>query len=77
MSARLDKNTREDLGAFVRLLQRSVDLGDGWRGVSNMLRKLVTAKSALAPELFELRETEAGLQVRLSPDGNVVARYLP
>jgi len=77
MTDRIDKSTREELGAFARLIQRSADLGDGWRNVSNTLRKLVTAKSSLAPDLFELREVETGLQVRLSSDGEVVARYLP
>ena len=60
---------------FIRLILRSQDVGDGWRNVSNVLRKTVEAGISEFPELYETREM-AGLQVRLSERGNIVKDYL-
>lgn len=60
---------------FIRLILRSPDVGDGWRNVSQVLRKTVLAGISEFPELYETREL-AGLQVRLSERGNVVKDYL-
>jgi uncharacterized protein (DUF736 family) len=60
---------------FIKLILRSPDVGDGWRNVSNVLRKVVTAGIAEFPELYETREM-AELQVRLSERGNIVKDYL-
>jgi uncharacterized protein (DUF736 family) len=51
---------------FIRLILRSADVGDGWRNVSNVLRKTITEGIATAPELYETREM-AGLQARVRP----------
>lgn len=65
----------EKQAPFIKLILRSPDVGDGWRNVSNVLRKTIEAGIADAPELYETREM-AGLQIRLSERGNVLKDYL-
>ena len=60
---------------LIRLILRSPDVGDGWRNVSQVLRKVITEGIAEFPELYEVREM-AGMQIRLSDRGNVVKDYL-
>ena len=60
---------------FIRLILRSPDVGDGWRNVSDVLRKTVLSGITEFPELYETREM-TGLQVRLSERGNIVKDYL-
>ena len=69
-------NKLESSSAFIGLLLRSPDLGDGWRKVSNMLRELATKEAGKAPELFEVMDGEDGMRVRLTERGQVVADYI-
>jgi hypothetical protein len=68
--------TLENSSAFIGLLMRSPDLGDGWRKVSNMLRELATKEVNKAPELFELMADADGMRVRLTERGQIVAAYM-
>ena len=65
----------DDPAPFIRLVMRSADVGDGWRNVSAVLRKLVAKLCAQWPDLFETRE-ETGLQIRLTEKGNTLAEYV-
>jgi hypothetical protein len=57
---------------FLRLIQRSPDIGDGWRQVSDALWALVAFFGKQ-----ELIETDCeNKRVRLSHDGAIVVRYL-
>ncbi|MGL4640549.1 MAG: hypothetical protein ACRCVX_12580 [Shewanella sp.] len=60
---------------MIKLLLRSPDQGDGWRNVSQVLRKTITNGIAAMPELYETREM-AGMQIRLSERGNILKDYL-
>ena len=62
--------------AFIALIQRSDDAGDGWRKVNAKLRKLIELRVGETPGLYEVKDDEDGLCIRLSPDGSTVARYL-
>ncbi len=66
---------KDDERGFMRLVLRSPDRGDGWRSVSEMLRKATLEGVARTPELYETREQD-GLQIRLSERGNVVKNYI-
>jgi hypothetical protein len=66
----------ENHSAFISLLLRSPDLGDGWRKVSNMLREVATKEVNKAPELFELMDDADGMRVRLTERGQAVAAYI-
>lgn len=59
--------------AFIRLIERSDDLGDGWRSVSKAVWPLVQ-KTVLPGELLEI-DTE-NRRVRLSDKGEVVSKYV-
>jgi uncharacterized protein (DUF736 family) len=61
---------------FLALIQRSSDIGDGWRKVSPMLRKLIDVRVAEAPGLYETRDDEDGLFIRMTGDAQVLARYI-
>lgn len=56
----------------LRLIQRSPDVGDGWRNVSPRLRPNMTTWLRSAEELYEFN----GERIRLSPEGRTVCRYL-
>jgi uncharacterized protein (DUF736 family) len=71
----MNAEIEEKQAPFIKLLLRSPDVGDGWRNVSNILRKTIEAGIASAPELYETREL-GGLQIRLSERGNVLKDYL-
>lgn len=58
--------------SFIALLQRSPDIGAGWRQVSALVWQLV--ENFDHPELLEI-DPET-LRVRLSPRGLVVTAYL-
>lgn len=57
---------------FLALVQRSPDIGDGWRQSGKMLWPTISGFSR--PELIEIDEDK--LRVRLSEAGRTVARYL-
>lgn len=57
----------------MRLIQRSPDVGDGWRQVSGALWRVVVANSH--PDLTDLDEEMK--RVRLTAEGETVMRYLP
>lgn len=56
----------------IKLIQRSPNVGDGWRNVSEPLRKHITTWLQSAEDLFEFD----GERIRLSPEGQTVAKYL-
>lgn len=60
---------------LMQLIQRSPDIGDGWRNVSEPLAKSVLLWAEKSPELFEIQQ-EQGLRVRLSERGLVLADYV-
>jgi len=57
---------------FLRLVQRSEDIGDGWRQVSDILWQLVERFDR--PELIDKDADKK--RVRLSERGLIVAGYL-
>ena len=57
--------------AFLKLLLRSPDVGDGWRNVSAMIWPLVAAFPH--PELIRMRN---GNQVKLSGRGLTLVDYI-
>lgn len=59
---------------LLQLVERSKDVGQGWRHVSDVLWPHVQNWAGEAPELFELRLDEQF--IRLSPEGTTVLRYL-
>jgi uncharacterized protein (DUF736 family) len=65
----------DNLAPFIRLVMRSADVGDGWRNVSQTLRNFVSKSAAQWPDLFETREL-AGMQIRLSEKGKLLAEYV-
>jgi hypothetical protein len=71
--------TRDNLGnirAFLALINRSDDIGEGWRKVSPMLRKLIDVRVKEAPDLYEVRDDGDGLFIRPSADAKVLERYI-
>lgn len=65
----------QDVKDIIKLLLRSKDIGEGWRKVAaGGMWDLVKTRSALAPELFELNESD--LKVRLSEKGLIVKDYI-
>lgn len=58
---------------FLRLIQRSHDIGDGWRQMSETLWLFLVPRFEYK-ELLELNETER--KVRLSERGKIVVEYL-
>lgn len=73
--SKMNDEQKRDAKAFIDLINRSVDAGDGWRNVSNMLRKLVDLHVDRHPDLYESREM-AGLQVRLKDEAITARKYL-
>ena len=61
---------------FIRLIRRSENQGDGWRLISQTLRRVVTDTVAEQPELYETKEHEGGLMLRLSERGLVLGDYV-
>ena len=57
--------------ALLRLIQRSADIGDRWRQVSQPIWPVVIANSQ--SDLVELDIHK--FRVRLTPDGEVLVRY--
>jgi hypothetical protein len=66
-------NITDNQKIMLRLIERSSNLGEGWRQVSNPLWKHVVEQSH--PDLVELDHENK--RVRFSPDGLTVMRYLP
>jgi hypothetical protein len=66
---------KRDAKGFIDLILRSSDVGDGWRNVSNMLRKLIDTHVARHPEFYETREMP-GLQIRLKDEAITARKYL-
>lgn len=50
---------------FLELIQRSKDIGNGWKIVSEVLRNFVENKVVAMPKLVEKREVNGVLQIRL------------
>lgn len=61
---------------FVRLILRSPDKGEGWRSVSDALRKFSEGVIAERAELYETKEENGALMLRLSERGAIVGEYL-
>lgn len=59
--------------SMLRLIQRSPDIGEGWRQVSKLLWRLVVDQGH--PELTELDAEH--MRVRLTAEGETVMRYMP
>lgn len=56
---------------FFRLIQRSKDLGDGWRQVSDVLWRY-----ALEQHHEELTELDhENKRIRFTPEGEIIARF--
>lgn len=62
--------------AFIKLLLRSPDIGEGWRKVSNILIRATEIQVALNPELFEFESMPEGSRIRLTERGSVLGEYL-
>jgi len=60
---------------FIKLINRSDDLGDGWRAVSPALEKIVRVTVEDKPSLYELKEAD-GMKVRLTEYGNLFGKIL-
>lgn len=63
----------------MRLILRSPDEGEGWRGVSAMLLNAVRDNAILHPDLYEFEVTENGPKagkIRLTKEGVTVAKYV-
>jgi len=61
---------------FIRLIMRSEDQGDGWRKISKMLRNFVSAMVERRQDLYETKEVDGVLQLRLSDRGSILADYV-
>jgi hypothetical protein len=59
---------------FLSLILRSPDQGDGWRNVSAVVWPLVAEFKR--QELIEIQYCGDDRHVRLTPEGNTVAKYL-
>lgn len=60
---------------MLKLILRSVDIGEGWRRVSPYLAPLVTGAAQKWPDLIEMQERDGGIVVRLTAAGIAVATY--
>ncbi|OAN76672.1 hypothetical protein A8B82_14835 [Sulfitobacter sp. EhC04] len=56
---------------LLKLIERSPDIGDGWRQVSGSLWPLIAKQSH--PDLTEL--DAANKRIRFTPEGQTVMRY--
>lgn len=72
------KPVHQSVVQLIKLILRSppAEPDSGWRTVSPLLRATVQTTAALCPELFQLELDHTPARVRLSPDGEVLARYL-
>lgn len=61
--------------SFIRLILRSNDTGQGWRAVSNTLRKFTEGVISEQPELYETKQVDGLLMVRLSERGAILGDY--
>ena len=62
---------------FLRLIQRSPDIGEGWRNVSPQLWTLVEERLKTIPALIEAElEPTGGGRVRLTEEAQIVMKYL-
>lgn len=62
--------------SLIKLIQRSKDIGDGWRNVSAVLSKFITEEASKNPELFELSEADGQLRVRMTERCKTLADYI-
>ena len=60
--------------AFLKLICRSPDTGEGWRNVSAPLWKFVTGFPH--QDLIESEAKENGGRVRLSSEGEIFTKYM-
>jgi hypothetical protein len=58
------------------LTNRSKDIGEGWRKISEKLAPFIKEWVAGIPELVEFRNDDTGMLVRLTEEGNTVLTYL-
>lgn len=61
---------------FIRLVRRTPDVGDGWRVVSDTLRKITLHTVDEQPDIYETKEHEGRLFIRLSERGSILGDYL-
>jgi hypothetical protein len=61
---------------FIRLVMRSPDVGEGWRSVSNALRKFAESTASKRPEIYETKTESGALMLRLSLRGKILADYV-
>ena len=61
---------------FIRLVRRSPDAGDGWRAVSDTLRKFTLHTVDEQPDIYETKEDKGRLFIRLSERGSIFGDYV-
>lgn len=68
---------KDDDKNFLKLIQRSPDIGEGWRNVSPKLWQLVEMHQKTIPTLFEAElEPTGGGRVRLTDEAVTVLKWL-
>lgn len=61
---------------LIRLIERSPDLGEGWRMVSNQLTPFFTKVVEDRTELYETKVEDDTFFVRLSERGQILKDYV-
>lgn len=69
-------NMNQSTTNLFKLISRSSDIGDGWRKVSKVLSTFIELEIQKAPELFEVRRVDDGLQIRFSDTGKTLVDYI-
>ncbi len=69
-------NAIDNIRPFLALIKRSPDVGDGWRKVSPMLRKLIELRVAEAPDLYETKDEAGGLFIRATEEAAILGKYI-
>jgi hypothetical protein len=59
---------------FLKVLLRSKNIGDGWRQVSEIVWPLAIKAAEESSAIFEL--DPENFRIRLSAEGDIVAKYL-
>lgn len=68
---------KDDDRNFLKLIQRSPDIGEGWRQVSPKLWQLVGMHEKTIPTLFEaVHEPTGGGRVRLTEEAVILLKWL-
>lgn len=69
-----NKERLDDHMELLRLIQRSDDIGEGWRNVPNALWNFIQTQATKLPELVELHSTEQ--KIRLTDEGLIVYKWM-